>query len=107
MKLNLEKKVLFGTVKDFTSHWATNYYLYNKRPILNNFRTANPLAILRSVYLRKKKTMTSSKITKAKVLLICTMKKDMNLSFHDISPNILDIYVPVSQVFIKLLKPKQ
>lgn len=56
MKLNLEKKVLFGTVKDFTSHWTTiNYYLYNKKPILNNFRTANPLAILRSVYLMKKK----------------------------------------------------
>ena len=100
MKLNLEKKVLFGTVKDFTSHWTTNnYYLYN------NFRTANPLAILRSVY--GKKSMISSKITKGKVLLICTMKKDMNLPFHDISPNILDNYVPVSQVFIKLLKPKQ
>ena len=54
--------------------------------------------------------MTSSKITKGKVLLIYTlkpMKKDMNLPFHGISPNILDSYVPVSQVFIKLLKPKQ
>lgn len=94
-------------MKDFTSHWATNYYLYNKKPILNNFRAANPLAILRSVYSKKKKSMTSSKITKGKVLLICTMEKDMNLPFHDISPNIFNSYVPVSQVFIKLLKPKQ
>lgn len=51
--------------------------------------------------------MTSTKITEGKVLLICTTKKDMNLPFHDISPNILDSYLPVSQVFIKLLKPKQ
>lgn len=49
------KEGIVGTVKDFTSHWATTYYLYNKKPILNNFRAANPLAILRSVYSKKKK----------------------------------------------------